>query len=152
MNGCKHGTQECTHASHPLNDSRVQVRELDVAKIIRKETRAYDAILLDVDNGPEGLTRKENDWLYELNGLNAAFAALRVGGTREDAGHRVVLAGVGGQATELAVGARAAARLRAEAGAVTAHLELTARARHAAHALGVRGATREGAVAAAVAV
>ena len=67
-------------ASHPLNDSRVQVRELDVAKIIRKETRAYDAILLDVDNGPEGLTRKENDWLYELNGLNAAFAALRVGG------------------------------------------------------------------------
>jgi len=67
-------------ANHPLNDTRVQVRELDVAKILRKETRAYDAILLDVDNGPEGLTRKENDWLYELNGLNAAYAALRPGG------------------------------------------------------------------------
>jgi len=67
-------------AGHPLNDPRVQVRELDVAKILRKETRAYDAILLDVDNGPEGLTRKENDWLYELNGLNAAYAALRPGG------------------------------------------------------------------------
>ena len=65
---------------HPLNDTRVQVRELDVAKLLRKETRAYDAILLDVDNGPEGLTRKENDWLYELNGLNAAYAALRPGG------------------------------------------------------------------------
>ena len=67
-------------ANHPLNDHRVQVRELDVAKIMRKEVRAYDAILLDVDNGPEGLTRKENDWLYELNGLNAAYAALRPGG------------------------------------------------------------------------
>lgn len=67
-------------AGHPLNDTRVQVRELDVGKIMRKEARAYDAILLDVDNGPEGLTRKENDWLYELNGLNAAYAALRPGG------------------------------------------------------------------------
>lgn len=67
-------------ANHPLKDVRVQVRELDVAKLLRKETRAYDAILLDVDNGPEGLTRKQNDWLYELNGLNAAYAALRPGG------------------------------------------------------------------------
>jgi spermidine synthase len=67
-------------ANHPLNDTRVQIRELDVAKLLRKETRAYDAILLDVDNGPEGLTRKENDWLYELNGLNSAYAALRPGG------------------------------------------------------------------------
>ncbi|HED18230.1 MAG TPA: hypothetical protein ENI74_01850, partial [Gammaproteobacteria bacterium] len=33
--------------------------------------------LLDVDNGPEGLTRKENDWLYSINGLTAAYAALR---------------------------------------------------------------------------
>ena len=67
-------------AGHPLNDARVQVREVDVGKIMRKETRGYDAILLDVDNGPEGLTRKENDWLYQLNGLNAAYAALRPGG------------------------------------------------------------------------
>lgn len=67
-------------AGHPLLDARVQIRELDVAKILRKETRAYDAIMLDVDNGPEGLTRKENDWLYTLNGLNAAHAALRPGG------------------------------------------------------------------------
>ena len=53
------------------------VREVDVARILMAEQDAYDAILLDVDNGPEGLTRKENDWLYSLTGLNAAYTALR---------------------------------------------------------------------------
>lgn len=67
-------------AGHPLNDPRVKVREVDVGALMRKDTRAYDAILLDVDNGPEGLTRKENDWLYDFSGLNAAYAALRTGG------------------------------------------------------------------------
>ncbi|MEN8204912.1 MAG: hypothetical protein ABFS24_02755 [Pseudomonadota bacterium] len=65
------------HAGHPLNDPRVTVRGVDVARILMAEQQAYDAILLDVDNGPEGLTRKENDWLYSLNGLNEAYAALR---------------------------------------------------------------------------
>lgn len=65
------------HAGHPLQDPRVLVREVDVARIIKTEQQAYDAILLDVDNGPEGLTRRENDWLYSMNGLNAAYAALR---------------------------------------------------------------------------
>ena len=64
-------------AGHPLQDPRVTVREGDVARILTAGQNAYDAILLDVDNGPEGLTRKENDWLYSLNGLNAAYAALR---------------------------------------------------------------------------
>ncbi len=64
-------------AGHPLQDPRVIVHEVDVARILRAEQQAYDAILLDVDNGPEGLTRKQNDWLYSLNGLNAAYAALR---------------------------------------------------------------------------
>jgi hypothetical protein len=36
--------------------------------------------LLDVDNGPEGLTHKRNDWLYSLDGLYSAYAALRPGG------------------------------------------------------------------------
>ncbi len=62
---------------HPLQDPRVTVREGDVARVIKAEQQAYDAILLDVDNGPEGLTRKENDRLYSINGLNAAYAALR---------------------------------------------------------------------------
>ena len=44
------------------------------------EGRNYDAILLDVDNGPEGLTRKSNDALYDLKGLQSAWAALRPGG------------------------------------------------------------------------
>ncbi len=68
------------HAGHPLEDQRVTVREMDVARILRAEQQAYDAILLDVDNGPEGLTRKENDWLYSMDGLNTAYAALRTQG------------------------------------------------------------------------
>ncbi len=67
-------------AGFPLQDARVSVREKDVARILDVETQAFDAILLDVDNGPEGLTRKENDWLYGEDGLNAACAALRPGG------------------------------------------------------------------------
>lgn len=65
------------HAGHPLQDPRVSVREVDVARILKAEQQAFDAILLDVDNGPEGLTRKENDWLYSMSGLNSAYAALR---------------------------------------------------------------------------
>jgi spermidine synthase len=67
-------------AGHPLDDDRVTVREVDVAQILLAEHRAYDAILLDVDNGPRGLTRKSNDWLYTRNGLDAAFTALRPAG------------------------------------------------------------------------
>jgi spermidine synthase len=65
------------HSGHPLQDPRVTVREGDVARILMTERQAYDAILLDVDNGPEGLTRSENDWLYSLDGLEAAYEALR---------------------------------------------------------------------------
>jgi len=60
-----------------LEDARVTVREIDVANIIRAERDAYDAILLDVDNGPAALTSKGNDRLYSLAGLRAGFAALR---------------------------------------------------------------------------
>ena len=67
-------------ADHPLDDERVTVREVDVAQILRAEHRAYDAILLDVDNGPRGLTRKSNGWLYTRTGLDAAFTALRPAG------------------------------------------------------------------------
>lgn len=66
---------EC--AGNPLQDARVTVQDGDVAQAIKTGQGAYDAILLDVDNGPEGLTHKENDWLYSVNGLQAAFAALR---------------------------------------------------------------------------
>ncbi|XIA67248.1 spermidine synthase [Bradyrhizobium sp. TZ2] len=63
-----------------LTDPRVSIRETDVTEIIRSHRGAFDAILLDVDNGPEGLTRKANDGLYSSVGLHAAHAALRPGG------------------------------------------------------------------------
>ena len=67
-------------AGHPLQDARVTIQEVDVAQIFRATRQAYDAILLDVDNGPEGLARRENDWLYARPGLEAAHAALRPAG------------------------------------------------------------------------
>ena len=63
-----------------LTDPRVRIREEDVGRLIRSGASNYDAILLDVDNGPEGLTRKANDGLYDMGGLNAALTALRPGG------------------------------------------------------------------------
>ncbi len=67
-------------AGHPLRDQRTLIREIDVAAIIKTSTQLFDAILLDVDNGPDGLTQKENDWLYSIAGLNAAYRALKPGG------------------------------------------------------------------------
>ena len=63
-----------------LADPRVRVCEADIGQLIRSGPSAYDAILLDVDNGPDGLTRSANDALYDLDGLSAARAALRDGG------------------------------------------------------------------------
>jgi spermidine synthase len=64
-------------AGYPLTDKRATVREGDVAKILKAERQAYDAILLDVDNGPVGMTRKKNNWLYTMDGLTAAYSALK---------------------------------------------------------------------------
>jgi spermidine synthase len=63
-----------------LADRRVSIRELDVGLLIRSGASTYDAILLDVDNGPEGLSRTANDALYDAKGLSAARTALRPGG------------------------------------------------------------------------
>jgi spermidine synthase len=63
-----------------LADPRVRIHVGDVGELIRAGKAAYDAILLDVDNGPAGMTRKANDGLYDAKGLRAAFAALRAGG------------------------------------------------------------------------
>jgi spermidine synthase len=63
-----------------LDDPRVTLREVDVARAIGERPAAWDAILLDVDNGPDGLTRASNDRLYDPAGLGAAYAALRPGG------------------------------------------------------------------------
>ena len=63
-----------------LDDPRVTIFEGDVSELIRQSTGAFDAILLDVDNGPDGLTRASNDRLYTMSGLYAARSALRPGG------------------------------------------------------------------------
>jgi spermidine synthase len=61
-----------------LDDPRVTLRIADVADVMREGR--FDAILLDVDNGPEGLTRLANDRLYDAAGLAAAKRALAPGG------------------------------------------------------------------------
>lgn len=63
-----------------LSDPRVSIRETDVGLLMRTQQSAYDAILLDVDNGPEGLSREANDALYNNTGLAMARGALRAGG------------------------------------------------------------------------
>src|ERR1700694_3242932 len=63
-----------------LNDPRARILSADVVEVIQSHASAFDAILLDVDNGPEGLIRKANDALYDLKGLKAIRRALRPGG------------------------------------------------------------------------
>ncbi len=64
-------------ANNPLNDKRVTVREEDVVKTIKDARSDFNAILLDVDNGPQRLFQKGNDKLYNLKGLFNAGIALR---------------------------------------------------------------------------
>lgn len=63
-----------------LDDPRVELRLGDVTDAIAAAPSNYDAILLDVDNGPDGLTRADNEGLYARPGLLAARTALRPGG------------------------------------------------------------------------
>lgn len=63
-----------------LSDSRVRIHVGDVGALIRSSAAAYNAILLDVDNGPDGLSREGNDALYTAQGLQQAWTALKPGG------------------------------------------------------------------------
>jgi len=63
-----------------LTDPRARILAADVIEVIQSHPAAFDAILLDVDNGPEGLIRKANDALYDLRGLKAIRRALRPNG------------------------------------------------------------------------
>ncbi|MCB2048331.1 MAG: spermidine synthase [Novosphingobium sp.] len=63
-----------------LDDPRVELRMGDVAEMIEDARGEYDAILLDVDNGPDGLVREENDRIYSRTGLAAVKEALAPGG------------------------------------------------------------------------
>lgn len=66
---------EC--AGRPLADQRCQVRLGDIAELIKLQQPDFDAILLDVDNGPEGITHSNNNWLYSTAGLEALYNSLR---------------------------------------------------------------------------
>lgn len=63
-----------------LDDPRVHLVQKDIALMIASAAQGYDCILLDVDNGPEGLTRKANDRLYSREGVAAARSALKQDG------------------------------------------------------------------------
>lgn len=95
-----------------LDDPRVRVVEADVASVIAGAGAMWDAILLDVDNGPDGLVRAANDRLYAPDGLAAARAALRPGGllaiwsAAPDAAFARRLAQAGFEVDEVAVRAR----------------------------------------------
>jgi spermidine synthase len=67
-------------AGRPLDDGRARVEILDVTVIVRGPGEGFDAIVLDVDNGPDGLTRASNEWLYSKAGLAGSLQALRPGG------------------------------------------------------------------------
>ena len=70
-------------AQHPLNDPRVDVYLGDVRDLLdghRAKRHTWDAVLLDVDNGPEGLTRRGNDALYSRRGIDEIRLSLRKGG------------------------------------------------------------------------
>ena len=69
---------ECS--GRPLDDPRTRIHVGDVAKLLRRQKAGFDVIALDVDNGPEGLTRINNNWLYSMSGIATAQAALTPGG------------------------------------------------------------------------
>ena len=67
-------------AGNPLDDPRTSVLEQDVSMVLKNNRDCYNAVLLDVDNGPEGFTGSENDALYSVDGLRMSYNALKKGG------------------------------------------------------------------------
>jgi len=63
-----------------LRDGRVELRHADVATVLREGTGQFDAIMLDVDNGPDPMTTSGNGALYSDAGVRMSAAALRPGG------------------------------------------------------------------------
>ncbi len=67
-------------ADRPLDDRRTEVHEIDVIELITAARGTYDAIMLDVDNGPQAMVSEGNNWLYSPQGLTASYKALRRSG------------------------------------------------------------------------
>jgi spermidine synthase len=64
-------------AGRPLEDARTRVHLGDVAELLKQRANTFDAILLDVDNGPEPMTHSDNEWIYSLPGLQRIYEKLR---------------------------------------------------------------------------
>jgi spermidine synthase len=67
-------------AGNPLADARVRVEIDNVAVTLSTRRAQFDAVLLDVDNGPAAFAGSNNSGLYDDSGIAAAFAALRMNG------------------------------------------------------------------------
>lgn len=68
-------------SAEAMTDPRVRIVHDDVSNVLRKNAGGFDAIMLDTDNGPEGMIMKENSRLYAARGIANTMAALRAGGT-----------------------------------------------------------------------
>jgi spermidine synthase len=64
-----------------MEDSRVRVVQDDVTNVLRANPGAFDAIMLDTDNGPDGMLMSENARLYATRGIGLTVSALRAGGS-----------------------------------------------------------------------
>jgi spermidine synthase len=68
-------------SAEAMSDPRVRVVHDDVINVLRASAGAFDAIMLDTDNGPDGMLMSENASLYSRHGIGATVAALRAGGS-----------------------------------------------------------------------
>jgi len=64
-------------AGRPLDDDRARIHQGDVVAFLKRPEKKFDAILLDVDNGPEAMTASANGWLYTRGGLKTIYEKLR---------------------------------------------------------------------------
>ena len=64
-------------AGRPINDDRARIHQGDVVAYLKHPKKKFDAILLDVDNGPEAMTASANGWLYTRGGLKTIYEKLR---------------------------------------------------------------------------
>ncbi|MCP4188803.1 MAG: hypothetical protein GY763_14460 [Gammaproteobacteria bacterium] len=64
-------------AGRPIEDGRTRVQLGDVVDLLKHQAEKFDAILLDIDNGPEAMTSSDNEWLYSTGGLKKIYEKLR---------------------------------------------------------------------------
>jgi spermidine synthase len=127
-------------ANHPLADRRCRVVVGDVFDTLKRSPGAFDVVVLDVDNGPQGLTQARNQRLYSENGVRCCLAALRANGVLAvwsagpNAGYRRKLERQGTAVEVLSVAARAGSRTRHVVFVARARAQKPRRPEHRTHA------------------